>query len=559
MLGTYDDSAAASEAASEFEATEQVTPMVISFDSARTKRLARGASQETAGAEEAAAAAVESPVEESIAGEGVESADEGLADDEGASDEEEEAFSEDEDWDDDEEEWEEDGSEEEPFIEYTYRGFVEVESLFSTRDNQDSKEANKKNELRNRLELRVGGDNLYLFAAADLYLSLVYLNEEGKDDYVYSADQKVSRNLRISSRESEVRFDEFYLNYGRGNYRIRTGNQIYGWGTADAFNSTAYFNPYALRELLFKDDDENRLGVPSVSGMFFLEDSTLEVVFVPVHVPMVIAPEGNFWSVVIDDYFYPITIDKPRGMPVKSKNCGIGARLSQSIMGLDFSFSLYRGPDQEPVFIPRRTILSPGEPMTVFVEPQYYTVNMVGIDFTTTLGDFVIQTEAAYSPDKRGLAKQDLRDYENLELPFEVRKSNYLSYAMGFNYFIPLRKIFEEHEGESVFTFEWAQARYFDDDLYIPFLTDLITCRYEDSFFGGRVNTKLTGIFETRNGGAIFWPEAGYDFQNGWTIHLSYAGIRGRGPSGVENSSLFYYFEDNDIVMGRIRYEFYGE
>jgi len=583
VLGTYDDSREALEAVAAFESAEQVTPLVISFDNERTKRLGQAVtSQEPplpggAGSQEVHVHAGEPGVaaalpEEDIPDESTEFSDDGG---EGACDEtfseqiddeaaEEEEYSEEEDWEDTDEgeweDWEEDAaSEGGPFIEYTYSGFVEVESLFSTRDNQDFGEANKKNELRGRLEMRIGPDNLYLFAVSDLYLSLVYLNEEGRDDYVYSGDRTVARNLRMSSRESEVRFDELYLNYGEGNYRIRVGNQIYGWGTADAFNSTAYFNPYDLRELLFKDDDENRLGVPSVSGMFFLEDSTLEVVFVPVHVPMVIAPEGNFWSVVIDDYFYPIKIDEPRGMPVTGRNCGIGTRLSQSIMGLDFSFSLYRGPDQEPVFIPRRTILAPGEPMTVLVEPQYYTVNMVGVDFTTTLGDFVIQTEAAYSPDKRGLVKQDLKDYENLKFPFEVRKSNYLSYAMGFNYFIPLRRIFEQHEGESVFTFEWAQARYFDDDLYVPFLTDLITCRYEDSFFGGRVNTKLTGIFETRNGGAIFWPEVGYDFQNGWTIHLSYAGIRGRGPLGIENNSLFYYFEDNDMVMGRIRYEFYGE
>ncbi|MBN2282694.1 MAG: hypothetical protein JXO48_02275 [Deltaproteobacteria bacterium] len=446
---------------------------------------------------------------------------------------------------------------EEPLLDFTCRGFVEFEGWFSTRDDQDSKEANKKNEIRSRFEIRYGTDSIYFYTASDLYLFLIYLNEEAGDDYVYAPDTTVSRNLMISSERSELRFDELYVNYGKANYRLRVGNQIFAWGTADAFNPTSYFNPYDLREFLFKDDDEYRIGVPALSGMLFFEDSTLEVVFVPAHVPMVLAPEENFWSLVIDDYFFPVEIEEPSGLPVKSKNCGFGARLSRSVSGVDFSLSGYHGPDREPVFVPYRTVLRTNEPLSLLIRSFTYTVNMVGVDFTTTYGDFVFQTEAAYSPDKRWIVRQDLDDYANLTLPFEVKKSHYLSYAVGFNYFVPLNRVLDGHEGESVFTFEWFQSKYFDDDLFAPLLTDLITCRYEDSFMSGRVKTKMTGIFDVRNDGYVLWPEIGYDFQNGWTVDLSYAGIRGSGGSDWEDNSIFYYFRDNDILMGRIRYEYY--
>ena len=445
---------------------------------------------------------------------------------------------------------------EENIAEFTYSGFIELESFVNTYKDQDFRDANKKNEIRNRLEIKYGTEKFFLFAVSNIYLFQTYLNEDAKEDYVYSREHRVSRNLRISSKESELRFDELYINYTMGNFRLRMGNQIYGWGTADAFNPTSYFNPHDLRELIFKDDDENKAGVPSISGMFFLGDYTLETVFVPVHIPIAMPPNGNFWSFVIDDHFFPVVFEEPRELDADISNCGYGARLSTSLGGVDMSVSGYHGPDREPVFLPYKTLILPNEPVAVLIKPKSYVVSMFGADFSATLGDFVMQVEAAYSPDKRGLVRQNFGDYENMKLPLQVDKSQYMSYSIGFNYFIPINKLIDGHEGESVFTFEWFQSKYFNSDLYPPFLTDIITCRFEDSYFDGRIKTKISAIFDTKNGGTIFWPEVGYDFQNGFSVELSYAAIWGKGESTRENNSVFYYFRDNDILMGKVRYEY---
>ncbi len=435
--------------------------------------------------------------------------------------------------------------------EFSFRGFIELQSFVNTGTGKSFEDANKKNEIRNLLEIKYGTEDIFLFAVSNLYLSQAYLNDRVTDDYVYSNTRGVSRNLRFSSREGELSFDELYLNYTARQFRLRAGNQIYAWGTADAFNPTSYFNPLDLRELIFRDDDEEKIGVPSISGMFFLENCTLEAVVVPAHIPSIMPPEGNFWSLTVEKGLpLPILFDEPQQLDADIANCGYGARLSTSSGGIDISVSGYHGPDKDPVFLPYE--VSGALPdATILVKPQTYIVNMFGVDFSAALGDFVVQFEGAYSPDKAGIVKS-----ESIVLPFEVDRSQYISYAAGFNYFIPLDRIFEGHEGEAVFTFEWFQSKYLDNGLYSPFITDIITCKFEDSYCDGRITTAIKSIFETRHGGKIFWPEIGYNFQNGLSFTVAYAGIWGEEGSTVEDTSIFHYFNENDVVMGTLRYEY---
>ncbi|MDD5722542.1 MAG: hypothetical protein PHY29_02250 [Syntrophales bacterium] len=441
--------------------------------------------------------------------------------------------------------------------EFTYSGFIEFETFVNTGTGENFKDKNEKNEIRNRLQLRYGTEKLYLFSVSNLYLFQTYLNERADDHYAYSKDHRVSRNLRISSQEAELSFDELYLNYGRGNFRLRAGNQIYGWGTADAFNPTSYFNPSDMREILFRDDDENKAGVPSLSGMFFLGDYTLEAVFVPMHIPTIMAPEGNFWALSIDDSLpLPIIFDEPEELGADIDNVGYGARLSTSAGGIDISVSGYRGPDKNPLFLPYKIIFQGATPVAVEIRPQSSIVTMFGFDLSAVLGDFVLQFEAAYSPDKGGIVEQRGTSLPGLILPFEVDRSHYLSYATGFNYFIPLSRLIEGHTGDTVFTFEWFQSKYLKGGLYAPPITDIVSCKFEDSYFDGRVKTTIKGIFDTKHGGKVLWPGIAYDFQNGFLIEVGYAAILGDRGATWDSDSIFYYFKDNDLLMGKVCYQY---
>jgi hypothetical protein len=458
-------------------------------------------------------------------------------------------------------------AEEEEFgPEFTCSGFIESESFVNTTGDGSFRKRNKKNEIRNRLQMKYGTDNLYLYFVSNLYLLQAYLDKRADDYQRYAKDQQVSRNLRLSSQETELSFDELYLNYGRGTFRVRLGNQIYGWGTADAFNPTSYFNPDDMREILFKDDDENTVGVPSLSGMFFLGDYTLEAVFVPVHITPVMAPEGTFWAIETDDGFalpivlggierVNIDIGDPEQLGGDIANVGYGARLSTSRGGVDMSFSGYRGPDKNQLFLPYELTYQ-GTTAVLQVRPQASIATMFGFDISAALGDFVVQFEAAYSPDKMGIVEQSATTLAGLSLPFETDRAHFFSYATGFNYFIPMEKLIEGHTGNAVFTFEWFKSRYLEDGLYTPLITDIVSCKFEDSYLDGRIKATIRGIFDMKHGGKIFWPEIGYDFQNGFLVDLGYAGIWTEKGSTWEDASIFYYFKNNDMVILKLRYRY---
>lgn len=113
---------------------------------------------------------------------------------------------------------------------------------------------------------------------------------------------------------------------------------------------------------------------------------------------------------------------------------------------------------------------------------QYYDViTMAGTDFSKAAGDFVFQFECAWSPDKPNIVMQDLSSPATIRLPFEIERSTYISYAVGFNYHVPLSDFFENHSGEAVFTLDWFESRYFDDHLAEPSLSDILTLRFQDS------------------------------------------------------------------------------
>ncbi len=441
-------------------------------------------------------------------------------------------------------------------IEFGITGYVEFESYISIYPDQELSDTIKKKEIRTRFDVWVGTDSIYLFATPDLYLDLSIFEDKAENDYDYQSDTQTATDMRFSSNSSEFIFRELYLNYSASSVRLRLGNQIYGWGTADTFNPTAYFNAYDLREFVFRGEDEFRSGSPSFSGMFFLEDVTLETVFSFAHNPMLLAVDGNFWALNTSSPFFSVIIDNTDERGMGFGRTGFGARLSTSLFHSDVSISGYHGPDKEPVFVPWAIALNPNEKVTVIVKQQHFLVSYMGLDFSKAVGDFVIQFEAAYSPDKSGLVVQNSDRPDQVHFPFEVKNSSYIAYAAGFNYFIPLHKLLNGHEGESVFTFDYSGSTYFDDDVLSPLLSNLVTLRYDDSFFDSRITASVTTVYHIQSNGSIIWPKIGYDFQNGLLLELSFAFIDGKPDNDEEVDPIFYYFRNNDLLMWKVRYEF---
>ncbi|HON80228.1 MAG TPA: hypothetical protein PK544_17185 [Spirochaetota bacterium] len=437
--------------------------------------------------------------------------------------------------------------EEEPVSTLMMRGFLEMENHFSTNREQEPGSVSGKNEFRGMMFLKYGTAAVYFESESSLY-AIPYLVSTGMNgEYRYSEGTVIHRNLRVSSEGSELSFRKLFVNYETGTYRFRAGNQIIAWGTADVFGPTSYFNPYDLREFLFKGEDEQRLGVPALSCLRLFGNDSLELVVVPVHVPIAMPVRGNFWEIRYREGPFPIVLDEPEGLPAAFENIGAGLQYYTNRLGTDIYVSLYHGPDREPVMRPLGTVAEPGRPVAVEVRPEYCTVTNAGIAASRTFGKFVVQCEGVYSPDKAGVVWQDFN--KDITLPFDVARSQYAAYSTGFNYFIPMRKFFRSHEGDAVLTMEWSQAFYIDDRIMKPLITDILIARIQDSFTGNRLKVFLTGIMDFGHRSSVVMPEVQYRFQCGVSAAVSYAHIQS------DSESYIGYYDDNDLLTVRVRYD----
>lgn len=424
-----------------------------------------------------------------------------------------------------------------------FNGFIEFENFIHQFKYENNRDAIKKNEFRTKLSLQLGTENTYFKIVSNLYGLPAFAGNE-YPDYVYNEDNfSVARNGRISGKYYEASFNECYLNLGFDFIKFRIGNQIYGWGTADLYNPTSYINPSDSRELFYRDADESRPGVPSVSSMIFISDFTLELVYVPVHIASISPVPGNFWRYHYNLGFVDLVGNEDTQLPVAGKNMGYGGRLSSTFAGVDVSISGYHGPDTSPQLRPMEVIWTPG--LDVVVQQEYYTSNNVGFDFSFSLGDFELHGEASYSPDKYGVVDENYTEdtFGSMTEPYRVRTSGYYSYATGLNY----------TSGKLIFALEWVQSKYTDKQLMSPFYSDLIGTSISYSFFEELINLSLIGAYHIKNHGYILSPAVSFEFDNGLSFKLSYGYI---GAEESDEPNMFTLYEDKKIFIIGVRYVF---
>lgn len=440
------------------------------------------------------------------------------------------------------------------------RWFIQYEGVIAQYTEHDTSErkpgdAFVKNEFMRNLDFYYGTSDLYLQADISLYLLAGIVSEDISPEWRYDNEFKLRRDLTLTSKYVEIEPRELYVNYEYKRWRLRAGNQVFHWGTADAFNPTSYFNPYDLREFLFKNGGDGiTRGVPSVSALKTFSGNTVEFVVTPVHVPARLPLTDTFWGLDYREGPFPVVIDQPAKKDLGITGAGAGARYYTNYKGYDIHASLYRGPDITPTMIPEGTTSEPGQNVSILISPEHKQVTMGGIALSNTYDRFIFQLEGVYSPDKTGVVDKnvDSIEYEELDdiFPFETEKSHFASYSAGFNYFVPSFGWIDKHGEELLFTFEWSRSAFFNNQLMEPMLNNIFLARIQDSFFYNKFDVSLTGILDMGNELFVAMPEAGYRFDSGVSLRAMYAFISSWGEG--------YYasYGKNDFFSWRVRYEF---
>lgn len=345
---------------------------------------------------------------------------------------------------------------------------------------------------------------------------------------------------------------EGYISYTGEHIDIKAGRQMIKWGTADSVNPTSYFNPIDLSEMLLKGADEIFIGVYALQGTLLWGNSSLKMVVTPSHTKPILPEENAPWHlgwtpVPVDltnlmdmEISLPVTRRKKSESLKGSKNIGTGFRFASNLTGMDYSFSMYHGPDRDVILKPERYIdIQNPDTSTVIMKPVYDSITSAGGDFALSSGNITWQMEASYTFDKPAVPdpfKQEITDEG-------IKKTGFLLYAVGGTLIT---------DSDYTIIFEYIDSFYTKEEekFIAPFFQNIISLNTMKTICSGSLNLNLMLLYDPAEHGALILPEIGWDFQNGACITLAAAIFEGN------KSSLFGSYDDKDLISLSFKYHF---
>ncbi|HVV50654.1 MAG TPA: DUF1302 family protein, partial [Polyangia bacterium] len=190
---------------------------------------------------------------------------------------------------------------------------------------------------------------------------------------------------------------EAYVNAYLGPIDLRLGQQIIVWGRADALNPTNNLTPvdFRIRSPL---EDDLRLGNAGARAFLHLAPSLrLEGVWMPIYLPTELP------AVALPQY---VSYGAPTFPSVNLKNGTEGVRLHLERAAFDMSVSYVHGFAPLPGLTmsqltltadPNTGAADPNNPPSIVISRTAYQQQVLGGDFSTTLGEFgTLRGEVAY-------------------------------------------------------------------------------------------------------------------------------------------------------------------
>jgi len=245
------------------------------------------------------------------------------------------------------------------------------------------------------------------------------------------AEARLRYGVQGDLQQNFVDLREAYVNTYLGPIDLRLGKQIIVWGRADILNPTNNLTPNDLR-IRSPIEDDRRIGNVGARMFLRLSPVRLEGVWMPMYVPselpQVYLPEFvNFGTPV-----YPSN---------NLKNGIMAGRLHLELASFEASVSYLHGYAPLPGLTLTGLTFDPTTP-SVLVSRTAYKHQVVGIDFSTALGDIAaIRGEAAY---------RRPYDYQNrIYAPHPD-----LQYALGADHTFGSVSVIVQYLGRYVFDWE---------------------------------------------------------------------------------------------------------
>ena len=332
------------------------------------------------------------------------------------------------------------------------------------------------------------------------------------------AELRFRRGHEFDQSVSEFKIREAYVNTYIGNFDLRMGQQIVVWGRADGYNPTNNITP---QDMLVRssDDDDRRMGNFLLRGNFSIDPVNLELIWVPQYRPSVL-PTNLF---PFPDYVTFGGEDNPNS---ELKNGSIAAKLDLGLGAVDGSISYFRGYMPLPGIYP--DLISIDEHgLSAIIVNRPYQMQVIGGDFSTTLGAFGVRGEVAY--------RQPVEDYTkdvNVHVP-----NPDIQYVFGLDRTIGDFSIIFQYIGRYVLDFEEFKGTGLPTDLLITNNRMIAQQIYEMShalfmrpswtFLHETLDVEFLAYYDLKTEEGLFRPAMSYDITDALTFKVGadiYAG-----------------------------------
>lgn len=345
------------------------------------------------------------------------------------------------------------------------------------------------------------------------------------------AEVRFRKGVEFNDYVTEFTVREAYVSAYLGPFDFRIGHQIVAWGRADGINPTDNITP---KNMLARspDEDDRREANFLLRTFFNAHPVRIELIWVPFFRSSIVPT--NLIS------FPPgISLGDPDYPDARMKNGAIAAKVNLEMAAFDFSLSYFNGYNPFPgISYSFPDPLLPA--LDIFLKS--FRVNVLGADFSTTIGGFGLRGEAAYT------------------IPYEDPQYHVHVPNPGLHYVLGVDK---EFSGGFSFIFQYIGRTVFDfmplvdpiDPLAIPMhelelknriiasqqfeTSHAFSCRLGWNLLHETLNLEVVSMANITTEEFLIRPRMAYDIADAFTFTLG-----GELYSGPEDT-LFDFIEDH--------------
>lgn len=373
---------------------------------------------------------------------------------------------------------------------------------------------------RNYTGILTGGDNGYSIIQNTFNISFEKRDQRvgfRVNPYLY---HYFDRDLEPGLREAwlDLRFKKF---------DVRLGKQQIIYGKAEGVFITDVVSPKDLSEFLLPDFDEIRMGVTAAKVNYYIGNSTLEAVWVPVFTPTRMPEAGSIWSPVMPFPADPIFDYSTSAIDHNLGNSELFLRFSSISSRIDFEVVGGSFWSDDPAMHVTRHI----DPVTMqltslTVRPEYHRLSMGGASFSLPAGPLVIRGEGGYYSGRRFQTGDPA-------VTGAVLEKDYLHYMVGIDYTVAGVRLSAQFIQEHILSYE--------EGLLNDEFENTMTFLARKDFLRERLWVDLFVYAGLNNQDALIRPKVTYSLADGFEIQAGaniFTGTEGRFGQYNENSML---------------------